>query len=105
MGEICETRAGNVRCETHPAIFSGALARDHIISWSPPGDVVLDPFSGSGTTAKMAKLTGREYIGFDISEEYCEIARKRLATANPVRQTDTRATSRKSFPKPLIFST
>ena len=53
----------------HPAIFPEALAHDHIISWSNPGDVVLDPFMGSGTTAKMAKLTGRKYIGFEIAEE------------------------------------
>ena len=68
----------------HPAIFPEALAHDHIISWSNPGDVVLDPFMGSGTTAKMAKLTGRKYIGFEISEEYCEIARKRLEASTPL---------------------
>jgi len=63
----------------HPAIFPEQLANDHIISWSNPGDLVLDPFVGSGTTAKMALLNGRNYIGIDISEEYCEIARKRIA--------------------------
>ena len=62
----------------HPAIFPEALAHDHIISWSNPGDVVLDPFMGSGTTAKMAKLTGRQYIGFELSEEYCQVAEERL---------------------------
>lgn len=65
----------------HPAPFPEALARDHIISWSNPGDVVLDPFIGSGTTAKMAILTGRNYIGFEISEEYCDIATRRVADA------------------------
>ncbi|MBO6210183.1 MAG: site-specific DNA-methyltransferase [Schwartzia sp.] len=59
-------------------MFPEALAHDHIISWSNPGDVVLDPFMGSGTTAKMAKLTGRQYIGFELSEEYCRIAEERL---------------------------
>lgn len=67
----------------HPAIFSEALARDHILSWSNPGDLVLDPFMGSGTTAKMAMQNGRQYIGFDISPEYVELARKRVAYANP----------------------
>ena len=62
----------------HPAIYPKRLAHDHIISWSNEGDVVLDPFNGSGTTAKMAKETNRKYIGIDCSEEYCEIARKRL---------------------------
>jgi len=63
----------------HPAPFPEKLAHDHIISWSNEGDIVLDPFSGSGTTAKMAKETKRKFIGIDCSEEYCEIARKRLS--------------------------
>lgn len=62
----------------HPAIFPEALAQDHILSWSNEGDIVLDPFGGSGTTAKMAKLNNRNYIHIDISEEYNEIARKRI---------------------------
>ena len=66
----------------HPATFPEALAQDHILSWSNEGDLVLDPFMGSGTTAKMALLNGRNYIGIDISEEYCEIARKRIAEHN-----------------------
>jgi DNA modification methylase len=65
----------------HPAIFPEALAQDHILSWSNEGDLVLDPFIGSGTTAKMAKLNNRNYIGFEISKDYCEIAEKRLAEA------------------------
>jgi DNA modification methylase len=62
----------------HPAMFPEALARDHILSWSNEGDTVLDPFSGSGTTAKMAKLMGRQYIGIEVNPEYCEIAEERL---------------------------
>lgn len=62
----------------HPAIFPEALARDHILSWSNEGDIVLDPFSGSGTTAKMAKHNGRKFIGIEINPEYVEIANKRL---------------------------
>lgn len=62
----------------HPAIFPEALARDHIMSWSNEGDIVLDPFNGSGTTTKMARLMGRRFIGIDANESYCEIARKRL---------------------------
>lgn len=63
----------------HPATFPEALARDHILSWSNEGDIVLDPFSGSGTTAKMARLMGRQYIGIEVSQEYCDIANNRLA--------------------------
>jgi DNA modification methylase len=62
----------------HPAIFPEQLAEDHIISWSNEGDIVLDPFSGSGTTSKMAKKNKRNYIGIDICEEYCKLAEKIL---------------------------
>lgn len=62
----------------HPAIFPEQLASDHIKTWSNEGDLVLDPFNGSGTTTKMANQLGRSYLGIDISEDYCEIARKRL---------------------------
>lgn len=64
----------------HPAVFPEQLAADHILSWSNPGDLVLDPFMGSGTTAKMAARHGRHYIGFEISEEYCKLARARIAS-------------------------
>lgn len=67
----------------HPATFPEALARDHVLSWSDPGDVILDPMCGSGTTLKMAKQLGRRYLGFDISEEYTELARLRVEQANP----------------------
>lgn len=63
----------------HPAIFPEQLAADHISSWSNEGDLVLDPFCGSGTTGKMAVLAGRRFIGFDISQEYCDIAEKRIS--------------------------
>lgn len=63
---------------THPAIFPEKLARDHILSWSNEGDIVLDPFSGSGTTAKMAKHNGRRFIGIKVNPEYVEISKKRL---------------------------
>ena len=62
----------------HPAVFPEKLAEDHINSWSNERDLILDPFMGSGTTAKMAILNNRNYIGFEISKEYCDIAEKRL---------------------------
>ena len=65
----------------HPAIFPEALAEDHILTWSQPGDVVLDPFNGSGTTTKMALLNDRHYIGMEMSQEYCDIAEERLDIA------------------------
>lgn len=62
----------------HPAIFPEKLAQDHILSWSNENDIVFDPMSGSGTTCKMAKLNNRKYLGFEISEEYTELSKKRL---------------------------
>lgn len=62
----------------HPAVFPELLVQDQILSWSNENDIVLDPFMGSGTTAKMALLNNRNYIGFEISEEYCQIAEQRL---------------------------
>jgi DNA modification methylase len=63
----------------HPAIFPEQLAEDHILSWSNEGDIVLDPFCGSGTTCKMAKKNNRHYIGIDISKEYCDLATSIIA--------------------------
>ena len=63
----------------HPAIFPENLAYDHIYSWSNPGDLVYDPFMGSGTTAKMAIKLKRRYTGSEISKEYCKISTDRLA--------------------------
>ena len=66
------------RTINHKAQFPEKLAEDHILSWSDEGDVILDPFMGSGTTAKMAILNNRNFIGFEINEEYCKMATKRV---------------------------
>ena len=62
----------------HPAIFPLKLAEDHIKSWSNEGDLVLDPFLGSGTTAIAALNLNRNFIGYEISGEYCALAEKRI---------------------------
>lgn len=62
----------------HPAIFPENLANDHIISWSNEGDIVFDPFMGSGTTGKMAKLNNRRFIGIEKVSEYYDIAKQRI---------------------------
>lgn len=62
----------------HPAIFPEKLANDHIISWSNVGDLVYDPFAGSGTTLKMAMINDRKFIGSEISKEYCSLIDTRL---------------------------
>lgn len=62
----------------HSAIFPEKLAEDHIISWSNSGDLIYDPFMGAGTTAKMAKLNHRNFIGSEISKEYWDLADRRI---------------------------
>jgi len=52
----------------------------------PEDGLVLDPFNGSGTTTLAAKSLGRNYIGIDVSEEYCDLARQRLNTENISRK-------------------
>lgn len=63
----------------HPAIMPLALARDHIRSWTQPGDVVLDPMAGAGTTLRAALDLGRDAIGIEIHEPYCRLAVRRLS--------------------------
>jgi len=58
----------------HPAPFPEQLAEDHILTWSNENDIVFDPFIGGGTTAKMALISNRRFIGCDSSIEYCEMA-------------------------------
>ena len=58
----------------HPAPFPLALAKDHIISWTNPGDIILDPLLGSGTTLRAAKDLGRSGIGIEIKETFCQSA-------------------------------
>ncbi len=65
----------------HPAVFPESLANDHILSWSDTGDLVFDPFMGSGTTAKMAKINNRNFIGIELDENYFEIAKDRISQA------------------------
>lgn len=62
----------------HPATFPESLAADHISSWSNPNDLIFDPFTGSGTTGKMAALLGRKFTGIERDSAYFEIARKRI---------------------------
>ncbi len=62
----------------HPAIFPEKLVVDQITSWTNENDLVYDPFMGSGTTAKIAHILNRNWIGSEISEEYVRIAEERL---------------------------
>jgi site-specific DNA-methyltransferase (adenine-specific) len=64
---------------SHPAIFPFKLAYDMVTSWSNEGDLIYDPFGGSGTTCKAAAVLNRKSIMSEISEEYCQIAKTRVS--------------------------
>ena len=70
----------------HFAVFPESLVRNCILAGCPEGGLVLDPFLGSGTTAVVAKKLGRKYLGIDCSEEYCAMAKERLAGVTVPRQ-------------------
>ncbi len=72
----------SARRVNHPAPFPVELPNRCIEMFTFLGDVVLDPFLGSGTTAVAAKQLGRIYVGCDISEEYCSISERRLELTN-----------------------
>lgn len=63
----------------HPAVFPNRLAYDQIISWSNPGDLVYDPFMGSGTVAVECMRSGRHYLGSEINPEYMQMIERRIA--------------------------
>lgn len=87
MGHVAEEKIAHQQ----PAIFPETLAQDHIYSWSNEGDVVLDPFCGSGTTGKMALKMGRKFIGIEISETYMTITKERIAMNRDKRAAKVRA--------------
>jgi len=62
----------------HPATFPDKIPYDFIQCFCPENGIILDPFIGSGTTAIAAINLNRNFIGFDISKEYCELAKKRI---------------------------
>lgn len=82
-GNIWEYVVGKLavdqEAKRHPAPFPYALSKEHILSWTNRGDIVLDPMCGSGTSIVAASDLGRRFIGIDISDEYCQLANERLA--------------------------
>jgi len=71
-------REGNKVKLQHPATFPDKLASDFVQCFTQEEDIVFDPFVGSGTTCIQAKLLNRNYVGIDISKEYCDIAESQL---------------------------
>lgn len=76
IGKSANSGKGGVT--EHPAVFPLELAKDHILSWSNEGDVVLDCFMGSGTTGIACKQLHRDFIGIEISEKYFNLAKARI---------------------------
>lgn len=68
----------NGRIKKHPAVFPYEIPYRHILTWTNEGDIVLDPFAGSGTTLLAARDLNRQFIGIEISNEYCDIINQRL---------------------------
>ena len=64
--------------DEHFAMYPEKLIEPCILAGSKRGDIVLDPFFGSGTTGAVAKRLGREYIGIELNEKYCEKAIERI---------------------------
>ena len=79
-------RIGNIIPQKgdHPTIKPVALMSFFIILHSKPDDIILDPFCGSGSTCVAAKQLNRRFIGIELSEKYCKIARSRLANVSPL---------------------
>jgi site-specific DNA-methyltransferase (adenine-specific) len=77
--DVIETPVESLKGCPHRAVFPEAVVTEFIRLLTRPGDVVLDPFLGSGTTAVAAKRLNRHYLGVDINPDYCEYARRRVA--------------------------
>lgn len=75
---VWDIPAESINRTGHPAIYPVRLAGDHIRTWSEPGDVVLDPFMGSGTTGVAAVKLKRDFIGIEICPEYYAAAKARI---------------------------
>lgn len=69
--------------EAHFATFPEALVEPCILAGSRAGDLVLDPFMGSGTTAVVAQRLGRNYVGCELNPAYAAMAERRIASTQP----------------------
>lgn len=74
---------GNV---AHPTEKAVSILRPLVESFAPAGGVVLAPFAGSGSTLVAAALSGRGYVGIELEEKYCQLARRRLAGVERFRR-------------------
>lgn len=77
---------GDRLCHENEAPFPEKLAEHYIRSLCPPGGTVLDPFSGSGTTAKVSQTAGRKAIAIDIRSSQVDLTKKRLSTESAAQR-------------------
>lgn len=73
-----EVSTNTFRMNEHFAMYPEKLIEPCVLAGSKAGDIVLDPFFGSGTTGAVAKRLGREYIGIELNPKYCEKAAERI---------------------------
>jgi modification methylase len=86
--------------KTHPTQKPEALLHRVIVASTKPGDVILDPFFGSGTTGAVAKRLGRHFIGLERDRTYAKAAERRIATVQPAAPDDVEVTrSKKDEPR------
>ncbi len=83
--DIIEAPVETIKRNIHPAVFPEYVIQEFIKLLTKQGDIVLDPFMGSGTVGVAAKKLGRHFIGIEINPEYCKYAEERIAK---VKQTD-----------------
>ena len=76
--DVWEVSTNTFRMNEHFAMYPEKLIEPCILAGSEKGDIVLDPFFGSGTTGAVAKRLGREYIGIELNPKYCEKAAERI---------------------------
>jgi len=74
--------------KAHPTQKPESLLHRVLLATSNPGDVILDPFFGTGTTGAVARKLGRHFIGIDADEGYADIARRRIAAISPTADAD-----------------
>ena len=75
---IWKIKPDHIDKSKHPAKYPENLVKDHILTWSNKGDIVLDCFAGSGTSLKVANVLERRFIGIELNEEYMNIIENRL---------------------------
>ncbi len=86
QNSIWDFQPASAKQEGHPAPFPEELPRRCIKLYSFPGDTILDPFAGSGTTLKVAKELGRNSIGYEINPRYTELIRDKLGVEDSTSQ-------------------